>query len=657
MSILSLNNIYKAYGDNMVLAGVSLVLHRGEKVGLVGPNGTGKTTLLKIIAGELEADRGSVFLSRGTSLGYLQQNPAFLKGVTLGEYLSEAVRDLISIQEELSALEQEMALAGARGNHALLDPLLKRYGHLSQLYENKGGYTLENRVKAVARGVGLKEEDWGRHVEEFSGGEKTRAQLAALLLKEPELLLLDEPTNFLDLEAMEWLESYLRNWSGALLVVSHDRYFLDRVVSRIASLERGELKCYRGNYSAYTAQRQLEKASQEKAYNRQLAAVKKDLDFIRTASADERSKRQAHSREKRLGKIQLLSPPCRDKIIKLSFTFAGRSSRLVLLFDKVSKAFGETMLFSEATFEIEWGDRVALVGPNGAGKTTLLRLITGEDLPNSGRIEVGHGVSIAYFDQEQKQLELDSTPLDTVMAYTGLTETESRRHLSRFLFRGEEIYKKVRDLSGGERSRLALAKVALSEGNFLILDEPTNHLDVKGVEELEAALAVYPGTLLVVSHDRYFMARIATKILEIREGKVRLYKGTYGEFEEARAAGGEKKAVAKVEKSEALLSGRKKREIEREERERLLALRREKRRLEKLLAGVEEEICKEEEKVSFLQEQLADPGTYDNFELARRITEEYKSARHRVDLLYGEWEKIAAELEELPPEESLKAND
>ena len=658
MPILHLNNIYKDYGDNRVLAGVSLVLQRGEKVGLVGPNGSGKTTLLKIIAGEEEADQGSVFLSRGASLGYLEQKPGFLNRTTLGNYLREAVRDILSIKDELSALEKEMALLGNEASRESLDPLMKRYGFLTQLYESKGGYTLENRINIVAQGMGFKKEDRGRCIEKFSGGEKTRAQLAALILQEPELLLLDEPTNYLDLESLEWLENYLRAWSVSLLVVSHDRYFLDRVVDRIASLERGELKCYRGNYSDYVAQRQLEKASMEKVYQKQLAAVKKDLDFIRTASADERTKRQARSREKRLSKMQLLSPPPAEKTGKLNFGFAGRSSRLVLSFDKVSKAFGGAELFSEATFEIEWGDRVSLVGPNGAGKTTLLRMITGEEAQSSGRIQIGHGVRIAYFDQEQKLLEPDSTPLGTVMEHTGLTEAEARKHLSRFLFRGDEVFKKVGDLSGGEKSRLALARVALSAGNFLIMDEPTNHLDVKGVEELETALAGYPGTLLVVSHDRFFISRIATKVLEIREGNVKLYRGTYREYIEARAAEEEKEAGERREKAEAAAGrGRKKREMEKAAREQLLALRRERRRLEKSLARLEEEISEEEAKISSLQEQLADPGIYENFVSARKIAEEFKSAQHRVELLYDEWEVIAAELEELPPEENFLARD
>ncbi len=658
MPILHLKDIYKDYGDNRVLAGVSLVLQRGEKVGLVGPNGSGKTTLLKIIAGEEEADQGSVFLSRGVSLGYLKQKPVFLNRTTLGNYLREAVKDILSIKEELSTLEKEMALLGTEADEDSLDPLMKRYGFLTQLYESKGGYTLENRINTVARGMGFKKEDWGRSIEQFSGGEKTRAQLAALILQEPELLLLDEPTNYLDLEALEWLENYLRSWPGSLLVVSHDRYFLDRVVGRIASLERGELKCYRGNYSAYVAQRQLERDSMEKVYQKQLAAVKKDLDFIRTASADERTKRQAHSREKRLSKMQLLSPPTAERTVKLNFSFAGRSSRLVLRFDKVSKAFGDAELFSGATFEIEWGDRVALVGPNGAGKTTLLRMITGEEAQSSGRIKIGHGVRIAYFDQEQKQLDADSTPLGTVMEQISLTEAEARKHLSRFLFRGDEVFKKVGDLSGGEKSRLALAKVALSAGNFLIMDEPTNHLDVKGVEELETALAGYPGTLLVVTHDRFFISRIATKVLEIREGNVKLFRGTYREFIEARAAEEEKKAVEREKKTDAASrKGSKKREMEKAAREQLLALRRERRRLEKFLARLEEEISEEEARISSLQEQLADPGIYEDFATARKIAEEFKAARHRVELLYDEWEVIAVELEELPPEEHFLARD
>lgn len=649
MSILKISNLYKAYGENKVLNGVSLVLHRGEKMGLVGSNGSGKTTLLKIIAGEEEADQGDVFLSRGTSLGYLEQSAGFLnRRVTLWEYLKSAVRDILSLREELKALEEAMALASKDKDSEAVESLIKRYGYLSQLYENKSGYTLESRIKAAARGMGFQENDLLRDVEELSGGEKTRAKLAALLLKEPELLLLDEPTNYLDLEALEWLENYLHNWSGALLVVSHDRYFLDRVINRIASLERGKLKCYRGNYSAYTAQRQLEKITQEKAYHKQLAAIQKDLAFIRTASADERTKRQAHSREKRLRKIEPLSQPCKEKSINLEFNFAGGRSRVVLFFEKVSKAFGDTLLFADATFNIKWGDRVALVGPNGAGKTTLLRLITGEERQTSGRIKVADGVRIAYFDQEQKLLHLNSTPLETIMEEFGLPEAKARQHLSRFLFKGDEVFKIIRDLSGGEKSRLALAKVALLEGNFLIMDEPTNHLDIKGVEELEAALLGYPGTLLIVSHDRYFISRIANKVLEIREGKVKFYSGTYQEFKEARAAEREKNAVFGQEKSGT--SGRKKKEVEREKKEQLMLLRREKRRLEKLLSEIEEKIEQEEEKVNILQEKLSAPETYDNFAQARKIADEYRAARQRLELLYEQWEKVAAELEdfELP---------
>lgn len=655
MSVLTLVDIDKTYGENNVLQKVSLQINSGEKVGLVGANGAGKTTVLKIIAGQEEADGGQVFLARGITWGYLEQKPEFLQGTTLWEYLKDAVRDIFSLKEELHAIEQEMALAKTAENAAVLEGLMERYGFLAHIFESKGGYALENRLHAVARGLGFQDDDLGRPIGEFSGGEGTRAQLAALLLAEPELLLLDEPTNNLDLEAREWLENYLRNWSGTLLAVSHDRYFLDKIAGRIAFLEAGALQCYRGNYSEFTALRQLEKTTQENAYKKQQALREKELNFIRTSAADERSKRQARSREKRLARMGPVTPPARAKALRLNFSFAGRSSRAVLAFAGVSRAFGGDPLFAGATFEIEQGDRVALLGPNGAGKTTLLRLITGEDAPSSGDIALGHGVRITYFDQEQKKLNLERTLLETMLEAPGLNEPEARKRLSHFLFYGDAVFKKAGDLSGGERSRLALARAALSGGNFLIMDEPTNHLDIKGVEELETALASYPGTLLVVSHDRYFISRFATKILEIKDGKVRLCKGNYQEYTAARSAEAEKMAAIRRE-NPAAAALREKKAAEREVRERVLAQRRERRRLEKLFAAAEEKIGRAEEKVSSLQAQLADPAVFGNFTRAREVAEKFHAARHSLEGLYSEWEKIAAALEALPPEGDIKTS-
>ncbi len=342
----------------------------------------------------------------------------------------------------------------------------------------------------------------------------------------------------------------------------------------------------------------------------------------------------------------------KDKSMNLNFSFAGRSGKIVLSMENVSKAFGETVLFKNATFKINWGDRVALVGPNGAGKTTLLRIITGEEMQSEGKIYLGPSVKPVYFDQEQQQLDLLSTPLETIMNASSMGEAEARKHLGRYLFREDEIFKKIGDLSGGEKSRLALAKIALAAGNFLILDEPTNHLDIAGVEELEAALDDYQGTLLVVSHDRYFVSRMATRILEIRGQRVRLFKGDYREYEEMRAREKEEKSALK-DHPEALSRRREEEKKRREEREKILKLRRQKRTLKKRLQELEEEILLKEQKVSSFQDRLADAGIYQNFDDARSVAEEYKKAQKRLHLLYEQWEAAALQLEELPEEDKI----
>jgi ATP-binding cassette, subfamily F, member 3 len=645
LALLSLNNISKSYGDNVVIDGVSLQVHGGEKVGLVGPNGAGKTTLLKIILKMEEPDDGQVVLSRGVFPAYLSQKAEYLPGMSLEEFLYISVSEILALRDQLAEVERDMA--SCKPGEDLSD-LMGKYEKLTQVYESRGGYSLDNRIKTITGGMGFSWEDLKRPLTEFSGGEKTRAQLSALLLGEPDLLLLDEPTNHLDMDAVEWLEGYLRDWRGALLVVSHDRYFLDRVVGRIAALESKKLKAYRGNYSSYMHQKKMEDETQQKAYKKQQAAVQKDMDLIRTSTAGERAKRQARSREKRLEKLDLIAKPGSSKAMSLNFGYGGRSSRIVVAFDGVAKYFGEMKLFGGVTFEIYWGDRVAIVGPNGAGKTTLLRIITGEELADQGKIKVGPSVRTAYFDQEQEQLNPESTPLETIVEEAGLKEQEARKYLGRYLFRGDEAFKKVGDLSGGEKSRLALARVALTDGNFLVLDEPTNHLDIKGVEELEASLEEYPGTLLVVSHDRYFIDRTATKILEVRDGRVSLYKGGYAEYMEDKARQQQEEPPAT---ENGIPSRREQREKEREKRDKILALRRERRQMEKRVKELEEAIRLEEERLSRLEQEMATPGFYDQYEEARQLTAEFDAARENLQALYGEWEEAGLDLEKLPEEE------
>ncbi len=651
MALLDVRNIYKSYADNSILEGVTLQINPGEKIGLVGANGCGKTTLLKIITGEEEPDQGEVFTGRGLSLGYLSQKPGFMPRETLQEVLTGALEEVYLIKEEMTRLEIEMSLSGTGGVKDL-NPLMQRYGELAHLFEEKGGYMLENRLKMIALGLGFRDDDLQRRVETFSGGEKTRTQLAALLLREPDLLLLDEPTNSLDAESAEWLEDYLVNWRGALLIVSHDRFFLDRVAGRIAVLENKSLQTYRGNFSSCLMQREVERSALEKAYKKQEASVKKDQDFICNAAADQRTKRQARSREKRLDKLEMVKKSEKAPSWKARFDFAGRGNRSVVAFEGVSKYYGRFPVFTDVTFEINRGDRVAVVGPNGAGKTTLLRIITGEETVESGVVRIGSNSRIAYFDQEQRTLKTGFSVLENIMEASGMGEAEARRYLGSYLFRGEEVFKKVQSLSGGEKSRLALAKMALEDSNFLIMDEPTNHLDIWGIEELKTALSGFPGTLLIVSHDRFFISQTATKILEVRARRIKLYRGTYSDYREIKLKEKERENTDFPHSRELKKQRRReKKEKEKSQKEEMLALRRKKRHLSALMVRMEEKITFGENKINGLQEQLASPGAYDDFNRARRLLAELAQTRDELGALYEEWEKIGLQLDEFPPEE------
>ena len=679
MITMQLHNIKKAFGENTVLREVSFQVHRGERVGLVGSNGTGKSTLLKIITGEESADAGQFHLSKEIRVGYLSQKPDFKSDAILHDYLEQAMEELCLLKGEITSLEEEMAAAARQGqgdDSPRLGALMERYGHLSHLFEERDGYNMEHRLRAVARGMGFGAAELERSLHSFSGGEKTRAQLAALLLQEPELLLLDEPTNNLDSEAVEWLENTLAAWRGALLVVSHDRYFLDRVANSVVVLDKGVARTYRGNYSDYQRKRREEDDAALKAYQKQQAVVEKEQAFIRNATADERTKKQARSREKRLEKMEPLEGSSSKRDMKMKLGFAGRSGKLVLGLENVSKSYGELTVFGGANLEINWGDRVAVLGPNGAGKTTLLRIITGEESPTSGRVRVGPAVQITYFDQEQRQLDLNSTPLNAIMDASGMDIREARQYLGSYLFQGDDVFKKVATLSGGEISRLALAKMGLVAGNFLIMDEPTNHLDIQGVEELESTLANYPGTLLVVSHDRYFVSRTAESILEVQGGGVRLFRMGYMDYREIKAKEnaaqseattgsppGRSTASATVgmhgkgimdKNSAAMPSGektakRERQQQEKNQRQEMLTRRRNHRAVQQRLNTLEHEIEQAEAIVVQLEERLAEPSIYDCYSDVRVVTDELKEARQKVESLYAEWEKAAALVEELPP--------
>ena len=645
MAVLNICGITKYFGSSLILKDIHLDVNENEKIGLIGPNGSGKTTLLKVITEEEEPDEGYFVYGKGVSSGYLKQNNEIPGEKTLYEQLKSSLEHLYRLKDELTQLEREMQREEIKSNPLALDKVMERYARKVNFFENQEGYTLESRIKQVAFGLGFSSEDLERPVLSFSGGEKTSMHLASLLLERHDLLLLDEPTNYLDSRAVEWLEDYLRSWEGALLVISHDRYFLDRIVSSVAAIENHSLKKYRGNYSDYKKQLELEQLSLQRTMSKQNAFIKKEEELIRTSGGKEREKRQAKSREKRLQKIERVDHIQREKKMGLSFEFSGRASQEVVVFKEVSKVFGEAELFKGVSFTLRWGDKAALIGPNGSGKTTLLKMITNSEEPSQGQISIGPSVKISYFEQEQKQLNPEHTLLEEIMNCQSFTLTEARSYLGRYLFKGDEVFKKIKDLSGGEKSRLVLARTALSKGNFLILDEPTNHLDIKGMTELEQALALYQGTLLIVSHDRYFIANLADKILEIERGQVKLYKCSYQEYLEEKNRQKEEGLPSNKEKE---YDRREARRREKEQREEMLARRREKRAVEAKLNELEQKIDTLEFRVALLEEKMSDPVLYDNFEEVRSLNEEHRYLKGQLEEFYLQWEKISIKSEKNP---------
>jgi ATP-binding cassette, subfamily F, member 3 len=638
--LLNLSSITKSYGADQILAGVSLQLQPGEKAGLIGPNGSGKTTLLKIIAGELEADSGTAHLARGARVGYLSQQPPDLPAATLRAHLEYPLRHIYDLKNELSTLSAQISTMAAGDNHdqakkANLDHELERYAALTARFEDAGGYLAESRLLGVARGLGFAESDFEREITTFSGGEKTRARLAGLLLRDLDLLLLDEPTNFLDLAALEWLEKYLRDLNCALIVVSHDRFFLDRVVSRIFALKGHQLKSYKGNYSTYRQKLEHELLSLERDYRQQQLLKTREERLVREAKADERSKRQARSRQKRLDKLDQVEHPTGDQRFHLGLGFSGQSGRLVTSFDGVSCTFDPTPLFNDLAFEIRWGDRVALVGPNGAGKTTLLKMIAGELEPQSGSIRLGPAVRVVYFSQEQEQLEHTQNLIEVITGAADLDVKAARNHLGRYLFRGDDVFKQVRDLSGGEKSRLALARLALSSGNCLLMDEPTSHLDLPALEELEKVLLDYPGTLIIVSHDRYFLKGLANRVFALSNGQLSIYENSFEEYLQLTV---NEVAGSTTEESDKHAEKRRRQQ----EHLKRQTLQKEERLLRSQQNKIEQQISAKENEIKALEETLSDPELYGDHLRLKELGAELEAAQAHLDDLLHRWEELAS---------------
>jgi ATP-binding cassette subfamily F protein 3 len=526
MTLIRVEHLVKTFAGVPVLQDVSWQIEAGHNIGLIGTNGSGKSTLLNILSGVMSADSGTVERARGLRLGYLSQEMTVEGDRTLSEEVREAFRPLLDMQAEMTTLEARLARSASSATD------LQRYGTLLEEFNAREGYTIAARVEATLLGLGFRPTDLHTPVQHLSGGQKNMAALARVLLQEPDLLLLDEPSNHLDIAATEWLEGVLPAYRGTVIVISHDRYFLDRVVDEIMELDQHRLQRYVGNYSAYVTARAARLEQQRKAYEQQQGEIRRQEEFIRRNMAGQNTK-QAQSRQKALERLERLEKPATDnQRLQLRFTTHQRESHEVIVGRQVWKSYGARTVLRGLSCTIYRGEKIGLMGPNGAGKSTFLRLLMGHETPDQGTLRLGQNVSVAYYDQEMRHLHPQNTILDEVWQVEPWKSVgDLRAYLGRFLFSGDEVFQTVGTLSGGEKSRVALAKLMLSTANLLVLDEPTNHLDIPAREVLEQALAAYPGTLLIVSHDRYFLNRIISRLLYLRDGTCTSYAGNYADYQ------------------------------------------------------------------------------------------------------------------------------
>ncbi|HIV17590.1 MAG TPA: ATP-binding cassette domain-containing protein [Candidatus Alectryocaccobium stercorigallinarum] len=641
--LLDCQNITKSFGTNEIFHNISFHINENEKAALVGVNGCGKTTLLKIIVGDLSADSGNVVFSNDAKFGYLPQHLDIFDDSTIYEYMLEAKQDIINIENDMRSLEERIPSASKEE----LDTLMARYSRLSQEFELQNGYAYKSEVTGVMKGLGFCEEDFDRKVSTLSGGQKTRAALGRVLLTAPKLLILDEPTNHLDMESVSWLETRLMNYSGAVLIVSHDRYFLDRIVNKVIEIENRSSVMFTGNYTQFSEKKAVIRKAAYNAYIKQQQEIKRQEAVITKLKSFNREKsiKRAESREKMLDKMELLEKPAEiNASMQLSLEPDIESGNDVLTVENISKSFSGEPLYEALNLEIHRGERVALIGNNGTGKTTLLKMITGLLEPDSGSVTFGSNVHIGYYDQEQQVLDPNKTIFDEISdAYPYLTETKIRNVCAAFLFTGDEVFTLIGDLSGGERGRVSLAKLMLSEANFLILDEPTNHLDMYSREILEEALNAYTGTVFFVSHDRYFINKAATKIVELTGRKLITYIGNYDYYVEKRdelraaylgasAAAESKSELSEKAPSDSALDWKAQKEAQAAKRKR-----------ENDIRKTEDKISELEEKADDINSQINLPENANDHVTLTKLTSELQDIHEQLDKLYELWEELASE--------------
>ncbi len=644
MIILSANKLKKAYGTDVVLEDASFAINAGEKIGIIGKNGAGKTTLLNMLTGEWEATEGEFFVSQDAKIGYLKQRDNFFRSDTVIKAIDGIFEDIHKVEREIEAVTSKIDELRHKGLEPSED-LIKSFDRLHMEFERLGGYTYKSEMTGILTSMAFSQADYQKKISELSGGERTRLALAGLLLEKPDILLLDEPTNHLDIDTLRWLEQYLAAYKGTVLIVSHDRYFLDKVVNRIFEVEHKRLYTYKGSYSQYAEQKRIRRESELKAYNNQQREIRRQEDMIRIMMEHntEHLVKRAQSRVKRLAMLDVLEKPEGDgPKMKFRFKQDFKSGNDVIIAEDLGKTLYDKEpyrhLFSHVNFDIKRGEKICIVGPNGVGKTTLLRMLLGELKPTEGRFKLGTNVAFGYYDQGQQLLHDDLTVIEELRdEYHRYTDTELRSILGRFLFRGEDVFLNVGSLSGGEKARLTLVKLMMSGANTLILDEPTNHMDIESKEVFEEALKDFEGTAIIVSHDRYFLQKIPTRMFELTPEGIKEYLGKYDYYLEKKAQEEEALAMGSRGQDSFIQTSSK------EERANKKAQEAEERRLRREIERLEKDIETKENRVAEIEELMQKPEYLTDFTKLTKLSEEMSKLKEDINESYEKWESLQVE--------------
>ncbi|MCF6093735.1 ABC-F family ATP-binding cassette domain-containing protein [Microaerobacter geothermalis] len=637
MIVLQIKDMTKSYIADPVLSQINLEIQAGQRIGLVGPNGAGKSTLLRCIVGQLQPDQGEIIWGKGTTFGYLAQNSGLDSQATMWDELLTVFSHFLEEEKALRQMEKQMSDPAILQREEEYRALLEQYAMRSEKFKEDGGYAFEAKVRGILSGLGFSDYDpHTTRITSLSGGQKTRLALGKLLLTEPDLLILDEPTNYLDIETLSWLEQYLQNYPGAILVVSHDRYFLDRLVTIIYEIQQTKITRYKGNYTQFINQKEANLAQKIKSYEMHQQKVEEMKQFIQKNLARASTTKRAQSRRKMLEKMEPVDKPTtRQPTVSINFQIKKRSGYEVLHVNRLRLGYEAEPILEDISFSVFREERIALVGPNGIGKSTLLKSVTGQIKPWNGDIRLGANVMVGYYDQEQNELDPEKTVLNQLWdLYPHLNLTDVRNVLGRFLFRGDEVEKKVAELSGGEKARLSLSILMLKEANFLLLDEPTNHLDIYSKEALEEALQDYPGTILFVSHDRYFLNKMATRVIELSSNQATSYLGNYDDYIQKKSDLLE----------ENLSSAEPQSKVDETDFELQKKLKKDRRKKERRLEEVEKEIEIHEQQISKLEEDLCSPEVYQNHQLSIEKNEQLHILKKSLDELYLEWDNLLSEL-------------